>query len=44
MKHSMRKAQATEFINLDTKESMKNDLAELQKMLIASIKTSKAKK
>jgi four helix bundle protein len=36
--------EATDYINAETKESMKNDLAELQKMLIASIKTSKAKK
>jgi four helix bundle protein len=35
--------EATDYITSQTKESLKNDLAELQKMLVASIKTSKAK-
>ncbi|HPI54044.1 MAG TPA: four helix bundle protein [Chitinophagaceae bacterium] len=36
--------EATDYISASTKESIKTDLVELQKMLVASIKTSKAKK
>lgn len=36
--------EASDYISASTKENIKADLVELQKMLVASIKTSKAKK
>jgi four helix bundle protein len=35
--------EATDYIDTKTKDSLKNELTELQKMLVASIKTTKAK-